>query len=527
MSEPTATEARLTHLNLVLRAIRDVNQLILQEKDRDRLVEGVCRALIQTRGYHNAWIALLDASGGFIFAAEAGLGEDFLPLIDQLTVGRPTDCSKRALAQATVVVTDDPVSTCADCPLAWKYGGRGGLAARLEHGGRVYGLLCASIPAHLAADPEEHSLFEGVAGDVAFALHNIELAEERRQAEEALRESESRYRDLFENAAEAIFLCSASGGITSANRACETLTGYSRDELARMSLWELFSQKDQETVRGMLSLIAGEQGAVEVGEFSLTRKDGMEAFARLKANPVVSGSRAQGVQIIALDVTEERRLRQNMQYYIAQITRAQEDERLRISRELHDDTAQSLAGLSRDLRALISGRAQLPEAILERLEQLRATADTALQGVRRFSQDLRPSILDDLGLLPALEWLVASLEEEHGIPAMVAVAGTRYRLSPEKELIVFRIVQETLSNVRRHSGASAIEIGIDFGVDALTIMASDNGQGFHMPQRASDLVPSGRLGIVGMRERARLADGTIIIQSEVGKGTTVTLRVPR
>ena len=111
--------------------------------------------------------------------------------------------------------------------------------------------------------------------------------------------------------------------------------------------------------------------------------------------------------------------------------------------------------------------------------------------------------------------------------AKVGIAGKRYRLSPEKELIVFRIAQEALGNARRHSGASAVEMSIDFGEDALTIMASDNGRGFHMPQRASELVPSGKLGIVGMRERARLAGGTLIIQSEVGEGTTVTLRVPR
>ena len=527
MPETTVTEERLLHLNLVLRAIRNVNQLIIQEKDKDRLVKGVCRALIQTRGYYNAWISLLDASGGFLSAAEAGLGKDFLPLVKQLTAGRLTDCGRRALAQTSVVVTNDPAATCTDCPLAWKYHDRGGLSARLEHGGRVYGLLCSSIPAHLTADPEERSLFEGVAGDVAFALHNIELAEERRQAEESLEESESRYRGLFENAAEAIFLCSADGEIASANRACETLTGYNRDELASMSLWELFSQKDQEIVHGMLSLRASEQTPDEIGEFSLARKDGLEAFARLKANLVASGNRAQGVQVIALDVTEERRLRQNMQYYIAQITRAQEDERLRVSRELHDDTAQSLAGLSRDLRSLISSRAQLPEAILERLEQLRTTADTTLQGVRRFIQDLRPSILDDLGLLPALEWLVTDLEKEHGIPAKIGISGKRYRLSPEKELIVFRIVQEALSNVRRHSRATEVETFIDFGEDALTVITSDNGAGFSIPDRAGDLVASGRLGIVGMRERARLVGGTLIAQSEVGKGTTVTLRVPR
>jgi two-component system sensor histidine kinase DegS len=138
----------------------------------------------------------------------------------------------------------------------------------------------------------------------------------------------------------------------------------------------------------------------------------------------------------------------------------------------------------------------------------------------------RPSILDDLGLVPALEWLLDDLEKQHDIKTSISISGNRRRLAPEKELIVFRVAQEALSNVRRHSTASTVEMSIDIDETALTLIVNDNGQGFDMPQRVGDLIHSGRLGIVGMRERARLVDGTLIVQSEPGKGTTVTLRVP-
>ena len=153
-------------------------------------------------------------------------------------------------------------------------------------------------------------------------------------------------------------------------------------------------------------------------------------------------------------------------------------------------------------------------------------ADSALEGVRRFSQDLRPSILDDLGLVPALEWLITDLEKGYGMATKVSVTGSRRRLAPEKELAVFRIAQEVLSNVRRHSQASAVEMTLDFGADALTLIISDNGQGFSLPRRTSDLALSGKLGIIGMRERARLIGGTLIVQPDPGAGTTVTLRIP-
>jgi len=152
-------------------------------------------------------------------------------------------------------------------------------------------------------------------------------------------------------------------------------------------------------------------------------------------------------------------------------------------------------------------------------------ADSALEGVRRFSQDLRPSILDDLVWCRLWKGLRADLEKQSVIAVKVGLVGEERRLPPEKELSVFRIVQEALSNVRRHSKATTVEVIIDFSPEALTIIINDNGQGFDMPQRTSDLALSGKLGIIGMRERARLIDGTFLVQSDQGVGTTITLRV--
>jgi signal transduction histidine kinase len=258
----------------------------------------------------------------------------------------------------------------------------------------------------------------------------------------------------------------------------------------------------------------------------LTRKNGTEAYIELRVSPLLRKNTVIGLQVIAQDVTEEKQLRKNMEYYIKQVTRAQEDERLRISRELHDETAQVLATLSRGLDSLITGEKKLTQPMINNLKNLHEMADSALEGVRRFSQDLRPSILDDLGLVPALEWLITELEKNYGMTTKVGVTGRRRRLTPEIELTVFRIAQEVLSNIRRHSQASSVEMSLDFGTDALTLVISDNGQGFDIPPRTSDLALSGKLGIIGMRERARLVSGTLIVNSEKGAGTTVTLRIP-
>ncbi|MBL7063976.1 MAG: GAF domain-containing protein [Anaerolineae bacterium] len=187
LTERKRAEEKIEHLNLVLRAIRNVNQLITRERDRDCLLQSACDNLVETRGYHNAWIALWDEAGGLMTTAEAGLGEPFLPLVEQLKRGELTACGRRALSQPGAVVTEDPLSTCTGCPLAEKCRGMGALTVRLEHEGKVYGVLAVSIPADFIAHEEERSLLREVAGDIAFALHSIELEEERQRAEQEIR----------------------------------------------------------------------------------------------------------------------------------------------------------------------------------------------------------------------------------------------------------------------------------------------------------------------------------------------------
>jgi PAS domain S-box-containing protein len=176
-------EERIEHLNRVLRAIRNVNQLITVEKDRKRLIQGACQSLVETRGCHHAWIALFDGSGGLMGSAEAGLGERFVALQDGLQQGESIHCVREALRQSGVVVVPDPVLSCADCPLEMIYAESAAMAVRLEHAGRTYGLLTVSIPEAFSEDEEEQHLLQEVADDIAFALHDIELEDVRRQAE--------------------------------------------------------------------------------------------------------------------------------------------------------------------------------------------------------------------------------------------------------------------------------------------------------------------------------------------------------
>ena len=222
---------RMAHLNLVLRAIRNVNQLITKEHDRDRLLQGACDNLIETRGYPNAWIALLDHSGTLLTTAEAGLGEAFAPVVKRLEQGELIECGKKALTQSGVVVIDDPISACRGCPLAELHEDRRAMTTRLDYEGMVYGIFSVTVPAKLAADGEEQALFKEVAEDIAFALYNLKLEEERKRAEDALAESEKKLSQIVNGSSTPILVIDKTHTVTHWNRACENLTGVSANEI--------------------------------------------------------------------------------------------------------------------------------------------------------------------------------------------------------------------------------------------------------------------------------------------------------
>jgi len=226
------------------------------------------------------------------------------------------------------------------------------------------------------------------------------------------------------------------------------------------------------------------------------------------------------------DVTEQRNAEENLHHYLQEITRAQEEERKRIAHELHDDTTQNLIALLHQLENLLTERTKLPVREAKALWSFHEQIRDVVQGVRRFSRDLRPSILDDLGLLPALEWVAEELKNGYAVKASLKVVGNEQRLSPEAELLLFRIVQEALRNTAKHSRASKAEVKVEFKEHKITITISDDGVGFKLPENLGILPQTGKLGLAGMQERVQLLSGNLELKSELGKGTTVIVEAP-
>ena len=197
---------------------------------------------------------------------------------------------------------------------------------------------------------------------------------------------------------------------------------------------------------------------------------------------------------------------------------AQEGERMRIARELHDDTAQALAALRLQLET--ARRSDDPARRDMLLEQVRDGLGEAGESVRRFARGLRPPALDELGLAAALQAHAAMLSQS-GQPAIRVTAETAARLDPEIELAVYRMAQEAIGNAVRHADAKTISVVLETAQGALTLRVSDDGKGFTPGQVAPH-----RLGIFGMKERAALVRGTIAVTSRPGRGTDVIITVP-
>ncbi|MBI2853485.1 MAG: PAS domain-containing sensor histidine kinase [Chloroflexi bacterium] len=348
----------------------------------------------------------------------------------------------------------------------------------------------------------------------------------RKKVEAAMRDlavSEARYQGLFENAGDAILVLDANGQVVSANAAASVLTGYSREELVGMNATTLLNVALLNVEGGTRYGHPSAEGPFfPSGEIRLKRKEGSEVYVEAVCT-VHPGDIGVHTQAVLRDITARRHRELGLRAFLRQVTRAQEEERKRIARDLHDETAQNLALLRRELQDAMQSGDMSGASSVERLKRVWEIAGETLRGVRRFTSNLRPPVLDDLGIVAALETLVSEVTKLTGVEAHLEVNGSPHRLDPEAELMLFRIVQEALRNVQKHAQASRTTVTITFDGDALRIDVEDNGKGFDTSAVSSFGPPEGHLGLTGMAERAGLLGAEIHVSSKPGEGTHVSV----
>jgi PAS domain S-box-containing protein len=348
------------------------------------------------------------------------------------------------------------------------------------------------------------------------------LPEDLRGENGAPQRSEERYRELFENCRDAIYVHDLSGRYILVNRAAEQLSGYHREEILGKHYSNFVAPRHLKEARE--NFCRKLDVPIETTyEAEVVCRNGARIPVEVSSRMIYENGEAVGVQGTVRDITERKRAQEILQTYSHRLIEAQEVERQNIAQELDAEITNVLSGLREKLTSLQSqtearARSQVVEAI--------ETVDEALVRIRDLSLDLRTSQLDELGLAAALRWYVTRYTMRSGIEAEVIGDSAMGTLPHDVETACFRIMQEALANTARHSRATRATVQIERRNGQLHLAVHDNGIGFNSRKLLDGTTAARVPGLRGMQERALAIRGQIEINSRPGSGTDIILDVP-
>lgn len=402
------------------------------------------------------------------------------------------------------------------------------------------------ITAHQDADTIEKTKGTNPYGYITKPLDDRDLntainsAMYRYDVESRLKAAEEKYFRLAENAKDLIFAQFVGNSFFSyVNRSARDITGYTPEEFyADPKLFEnmLHVSWKKNYEKNKKNVISGKQPPPF--EYKITDKNGNEKWLNQRSVLVKDeNGEPTMIEAIITDVTERKHYEEkleestnNLRALSNHLQQVREEERLYISREIHDQLGQDLTVLKMDISMLGKSAAKSSAAdndpridnFVKELKTVNSSIDIIINKVRKISTDLRPDILDKLGLIEAIEWHAGEFEKRSGIKCVTHLVEEEPELSNERAITIFRILQETLTNAARHSGATEMCIELNVVNDVLVLAVTDNGRGITKEESNK----GSSLGILGMKERIMLLGGNWDIKGEKGKGTTIKMKLP-
>lgn len=343
---------------------------------------------------------------------------------------------------------------------------------------------------------------------------------------EALRASEERFAKFFHLSPFRMGILRIRDGIVlEVNDIWIRDTGFSRTEVINESIFKFESLMEASSVEKIRQVLKTPKSVLDM-EVRFTSKDGREVIANTSA--VMFDLDGEPCYLwVANDITERKHAEEALRALSAKLRSAREEEGTRIAREIHDELGGVLTGLKWDLEKIdntlksFRDDSNLPE-IRERIGSMTRLIETTMSTVRRIASELRPGVLDDLGLVAAIEWQIEQFQLRSGLKCHWTNDGSEIALNHERATAVFRILQEILTNVLRHARAANLYVKLKHNEHYLELEVKDDGVGITESQRMN----TQSLGLLGMSERALLVDGEVCISGKPGGGTTVVVRVP-
>jgi PAS domain S-box-containing protein len=386
----------------------------------------------------------------------------------------------------------------------------------------------------MGADSEMPELIASVLVLLALIILSRLFAQQEK-AQEAIRESEERYRTMFETSPDAITICDSQFNISMINRRGAQLFGYENaEDMLGRNLYEFVSPESTQLAQDNIQKLLDGNELRNV-ESMVLRKDGSTFPMESNAAMILDGDRKPKALIaVSRDINERKSAenelknsRQQLRALTLHMQSVREEESKRIAREIHDELGSALTGLKWDMELMEQTLLELEDVRLRRTLEKAIKASISLidettNTVRRISSELRPGVLDDLGLVEAIEWQMQQFQSRTGIHCHCDSSDLLTDLSGQQSTVIFRIFQEILTNVLRHAQASCINIHLKEEGEEVILRVEDNGLGITESEQSNPR----SLGLLGMRERAYSVGGDVYISGEKSKGTTVTVRIP-
>lgn len=359
---------------------------------------------------------------------------------------------------------------------------------------------------------------------------------ERKRVERALLKSERQVREILEKIQLVSVIFDRDGTLKFCSQFLLNLTGWRREEVIGSNWFETFVPDEQrELIRFTFAEMSRKHMVPSHLEYEIETRFG-ERRVISWSNTFLSSGNGNGTGIIGIgeDVTERKRSAENLlksyenlRALSARLQFVREEERIRIAREIHDVLGQALTGLTMDVWWLLKTISDRTSALdrkrlLNRLESMSTLISDTIPSVRKLATELRPGVLDDLGLVAALEWQAREFQTRTGIECRCAISVDNLDLAPDRSTAVFRIFQEVLTNVVRHAEADRLDIKLNESADSIVLEVNDNGRGIS----EHEISGTRSLGLLGMRERALLFGGEVRIGPGPTEGTLVTVKIP-
>ena len=534
ITERKLAEVALNRAHRTLSVLSECNQAMLHARDELQLLNDICQVIVDTGNYRMAWVGYAEQDENKSVRPVAHWGNE-QGYIETLNItwadvehghGPAGNAIRTGQSYVTRNIQTEPdFAPWRKAALERGYASAVGIP--LMKNDRAFGVLLMYAPEPDAFDTEEMQLLEKLAGNLAYGVIAL-------RTEKVLQRNEEHLRFLYEENPSMYFTVAPDGTILSVNEfgACEL--GYTVKELTGKSVLKVFPEHERETAQNHLSECLKNFGHLHEWEIQKVRKNGKGLWVKETARAVGTPEGKTAVLIVCRNISKRRQAEEKLKKSQEQLRNlavhlqaVREEERSGIAREIHDVLAQELTRLKLDIiwahkRLNKPVNEPIRDALFKKVRDMADHVDMAISTVQKIATELRPVVLDSVGLCAAIEWQVEDFERRTNISCHVSVLAEETAINDKQATATFRILQESLTNVIRHAGANQLRVSLNQEDGELVLQIHDNGCG--IAQEKLDNLHS--IGLMSMRERALALGGNVQITGTPGSGTTVTAHIP-